>query len=106
MIQLLDDMPAGVIGFEASGKLEADDYRTVILPALVEAAESGEVRKTKMTKEKSERSSRPSWPPPGRAISMPYFNYSIPKSCFTRMMPLSKLPQSTKTRVLRLSKAR
>ena len=44
MIELLDDMPAGVIGFEASGKLEADDYRNVILPALVRAAESGEVR--------------------------------------------------------------
>ena len=44
MIELLDDMPAGVIGFEASGKLEADDYRNVILPALVQAAESGEVR--------------------------------------------------------------
>ena len=37
-------MPAGVIGFEASGKLEADDDRNVILPALVPAAESGEVR--------------------------------------------------------------
>ena len=44
MIELLDDMPAGVIGFEASGKLEADDYRNVIPPALVRAAESGEVR--------------------------------------------------------------
>jgi len=44
MIRILDDMPAGVIGFEASGKLAADDYRTVILPALVKAAESGEVR--------------------------------------------------------------
>lgn len=44
MIQVLDDMPEGVIGFEASGKLAADDYRKVILPALVKAAESGEVR--------------------------------------------------------------
>ena len=44
MIQMLDDMPAGVIGFEASGKLDADDYRKVILPALIKAAESGEVR--------------------------------------------------------------
>ena len=44
MIELPDDMPAGVIGFEAGGKLEADDYRNVILPALVQAAESGEVR--------------------------------------------------------------
>lgn len=44
MIEVLDDMPAGVIGFEASGTLEADDCRTVILPALVQAAEGGEVR--------------------------------------------------------------
>jgi SpoIIAA-like len=44
MINILDDMPVGVIGFEASGKLEADDYRKVVLPALVTAAESGEVR--------------------------------------------------------------
>jgi len=44
VIKVLDDMPVGVIGFEASGKLEADDYRKVILPALVKAAESGEVR--------------------------------------------------------------
>ncbi len=44
MIRVLNDMPDGVIGFEASGRLEADDYRTVILPALARAAESGEVR--------------------------------------------------------------
>ncbi|MEV6105247.1 STAS/SEC14 domain-containing protein [Streptomyces sp. NPDC051940] len=37
-------MPAGVVGFEASGKLSAEDYRDVVLPALVEAAKSGEVR--------------------------------------------------------------
>jgi len=44
MIKELEDLPRGVIGFEASGKLEASDYRDVILPALVRAAESGEVR--------------------------------------------------------------
>jgi hypothetical protein len=44
MIEVMGGMPPGVIGFEASGKLEADDYRKVILPALVQAAESGEVR--------------------------------------------------------------
>jgi hypothetical protein len=44
MIKQLDDMPAGVIGFETSGKIEAEDYRDVVLPALQRAAESGEVR--------------------------------------------------------------
>jgi len=44
MIEELKDMPAGVIGFEASGKLAAEDYRDVVLPALERAAATGEVR--------------------------------------------------------------
>ena len=44
MIKELSDLPAGVIGFEASGKLAAEDYRDVILPALERAAAAGEVR--------------------------------------------------------------
>lgn len=44
MIEQLSDMPPGVIGFEASGKLRAEDYRDVVLPALEAAAASGEVR--------------------------------------------------------------
>jgi hypothetical protein len=44
MFQELKDMPAGVIGFEASGKLAAEDYRDVLLPALERAAATGEVR--------------------------------------------------------------
>src|SRR6516165_7933976 len=44
MIKELTDMPAGVIGFEASGKLRAEDYRDVVLPALERAASTGEVR--------------------------------------------------------------
>lgn len=44
MIQELSDMPAGVIGFEAGGKLQAEDYRDVVLPALERAASTGEVR--------------------------------------------------------------
>ena len=44
MIQELSDLPAGVIGFEASGRLRAEDYRDVILPALERAAAAGEVR--------------------------------------------------------------
>jgi hypothetical protein len=44
MIKRLEDMPAGVVGFEAEGKLSAEDYRDVVIPALAEAAETGEVR--------------------------------------------------------------
>ena len=44
MIKELSGMPVGVIGFEASGKMRAEDYRDVVLPALERAAASGEVR--------------------------------------------------------------
>jgi SpoIIAA-like len=44
MIQELSDLPAGVIGFEASGRIRAEDYRDVVLPALERAAATGEVR--------------------------------------------------------------
>jgi hypothetical protein len=44
MITELTDLPDGVIGFEASGKLEADDYRDVLLPAVEQAAADGDVR--------------------------------------------------------------
>ncbi|MFE1439621.1 STAS/SEC14 domain-containing protein [Streptomyces sp. NPDC058739] len=37
-------MPDGVIGFEASGTISAEDYRDAVLPALTEAATGGEVR--------------------------------------------------------------
>jgi hypothetical protein len=44
MIEELHDLPPGVIGFQASGKLETSDYRDVVLPALERALASGEVR--------------------------------------------------------------
>ncbi len=44
MITELDGLPSGVIGFEASGKIAAEDYRDVILPALEQAAKTGDVR--------------------------------------------------------------
>lgn len=44
MIERMDDMPAGVIGLRASGKLTRDDYRDVLEPALKEATDSGEAR--------------------------------------------------------------
>jgi hypothetical protein len=44
MITELSDLPAGVIGFEVTGTIRAEDYRDVVLPALERAAGSGEVR--------------------------------------------------------------
>lgn len=44
MITRMNGLPAGVVGFEASGKLAAEDYRDVILPVLEQAAQAGEVR--------------------------------------------------------------
>jgi SpoIIAA-like len=44
MIITLDGLPAGVIGFEATGKIAAEDYRDVILPALEQAARTGDIR--------------------------------------------------------------
>jgi hypothetical protein len=44
MITVLDDMPAGVLGFEATGKLTAGDYTDVLAPALEAAAAAGAIR--------------------------------------------------------------
>ena len=44
MITELSDLPSGVIGFEANGKIAAEDYRDVVLPALEQAAKAGDVR--------------------------------------------------------------
>jgi SpoIIAA-like len=44
MIELIEDMPTGTIGFTASGKFTRDDYREVLEPALRKAVESGEIR--------------------------------------------------------------
>jgi SpoIIAA-like len=44
MITQLDELPARVIGFEASGKIDAEDYRDVVIPALEQASKAGDVR--------------------------------------------------------------
>ena len=44
MIEKIDTMPSGTIGFRASGKLTRRDYRDVLEPVLRGAAESGEIR--------------------------------------------------------------
>jgi SpoIIAA-like len=44
VITRLDGLPDGVIGFETSGKIAAEDYRDIVLPAVEEAAATGTVR--------------------------------------------------------------
>ena len=44
MITQLDGLPSGVIGFEATGKIAAEDYRDVVLPTLQQAMKTGDVR--------------------------------------------------------------
>jgi hypothetical protein len=41
MLQPMTDLPDGVIGFEASGELEADDYRNVLVPAIEREVDAG-----------------------------------------------------------------
>ena len=45
MIRTLDGMPEGVLGFEASGKLTAEDYTGALAPALESATQdNGKIR--------------------------------------------------------------
>jgi SpoIIAA-like len=44
LIESIDDMPAGTIGFRVTGEMTDADYADVLAPALKAAASSGEVR--------------------------------------------------------------
>jgi hypothetical protein len=44
MVEQIDDMPGGTVGFRATGEVTREDYRRVLEPALRRAVESGEVR--------------------------------------------------------------
>jgi SpoIIAA-like len=44
MVERIEAMPAGTIGFKVVSDLTGDDYRERIEPALAEAAEAGDVR--------------------------------------------------------------
>lgn len=44
MIEWLDQMPEGTLGFKAVGKLTKEDYTEGMMPALRKAADSGEMR--------------------------------------------------------------
>jgi hypothetical protein len=40
MIETLTGLPEGVLGFEATGELHADDYRSVLIPAIEQALQT------------------------------------------------------------------
>lgn len=42
MIELLEDLPDAVLGFEAIGEVEADDYENVLVPAVEAALEDND----------------------------------------------------------------
>src|SRR5262245_12279809 len=44
MIERIEEMPAGTIGFRASGEISGEDYKAVLEPPMVAAVEAGEVR--------------------------------------------------------------
>src|ERR1700760_3212108 len=44
MVERIEEMPAGTIGFKVLDELTADDYKDRIDPALAEAAAKGDVR--------------------------------------------------------------
>jgi hypothetical protein len=44
VIESLEGMPDGTIGFRATGRVTRDEYRDLLLPAMRAAAEAGEVR--------------------------------------------------------------
>jgi hypothetical protein len=44
VIEALEGMPAGTIGFRATGRVTREEYRDVLLPPMRDAAEAGDVR--------------------------------------------------------------
>lgn len=44
MLETIDDLPVGVLGFNATGTVTEEDYRTVLIPAVESAAADGDVR--------------------------------------------------------------
>jgi hypothetical protein len=44
MIEELEDMPEGTVGLRASGHVTGEEYRDMLIPALRERAEAGDVR--------------------------------------------------------------
>jgi SpoIIAA-like len=43
MIRIMDDMPVGTVGLEAVGKVTEEDYREVLVPAVGDVLDRGDV---------------------------------------------------------------
>ena len=61
MIKVIEDMPVGTIGLEASGKVTDDDYRDVLVPAVEAALKHGKVRLLYVLEEESSYSPGAMW---------------------------------------------
>jgi hypothetical protein len=44
VVESLEGMPAGTIGFRATGRVTSEEYRDILLPAMKAAAEAEDVR--------------------------------------------------------------
>lgn len=44
MIEPIEDVPSNVIGLRATGEVTGEDYRSVLEPALLAGAETGDIR--------------------------------------------------------------
>jgi len=61
VIKVIEDMPVGTIGLEASGKVTDDDYRDVLVPAVEAALKHGKVRLLYVLEEESSYSPGAMW---------------------------------------------
>ena len=61
MIRIIEHMPAGTIGVEATGKVTEEDYRDVLVPAVSAALEQGDVRLLYVLDKGSEYSAGAMW---------------------------------------------
>ena len=61
MIRIIEQMPAGTIGLEATGKVTEEDYRDVLVPTVSAALERGDVRLLYVLDEGSEYSAGAMW---------------------------------------------
>ena len=61
MMKVIENMPVGTIGVEASGKVTEDDYKDVLIPTVSAALEAGDVRLLYVLKDDSKYSPGAVW---------------------------------------------
>lgn len=61
MIKVIDNMPVGTIGLEASGKVSEEDYRDVLIPTVEAAMAAGDVRMLYVVRDHSQYSPGAMW---------------------------------------------